>query len=78
MNPFAEVSAKSVVKLDRRRFVTLDETAKLLDACPNQTWRTVVGLARFGGLRCPSEVFSLGWQDIDWENRRIVDQSPKT
>ncbi len=77
-NPFAEVSAKSVIKLDKRRFVTRDEAIKLLDACPNFTWRTIVGLARFGGLRCPSEVLSLRWQDIDWDKRRMVVQSPKT
>jgi len=78
LNPFAEVSSKSVVKLDERRFVTRDEATKLLDACPNHTWRTIVALTRFGGLRCPSEVLSLRWQDIDWDKRRIVVQSPKT
>ena len=35
-------------------------------------------LARYGGLRCPSEVLSLRWQDIDWDSGRIVVQSPKT
>ena len=34
--------------------------------------------SRFGGLRCPSEVLSLRWQDIDWESGRIVVTSPKT
>jgi integrase len=77
-NPFAEVSAKSVVRLDQRRFVTQEETTKLLDACPNQHWRTIVALARYGGLRCPSEVLSLRWQDIDWDKQRINVPSPKT
>jgi len=35
-------------------------------------------LARYGGLRCPSEVLSLRWQDIDWENGRFTVSSPKT
>jgi hypothetical protein len=30
-NPCDEVSAKSVVRLDQRRFVTQEETSKLLD-----------------------------------------------
>ena len=77
-NPFAEVSAKSVVRLDQRRFVTQEETNKLLDACPNHHWRTIIALARYGGLRCPSEVLSLRWQDIDWDKQRINVPSPKT
>ncbi len=77
-NPFAEVSAKSVIRLSERRFVTRQETDKLLDACTNHDWRTIVALARYGGLRCPSEVLSLRWQDIDWDGKRIIVPSPKT
>ena len=36
-----------------------------------------MALSRFGGLRCPSEVLSLRWQDIDWDAGRIIVQSPK-
>lgn len=63
---------------NRDRFITLDETARLLDACPNHHWRAIVALARYGGLRCPSEVLSLRWMDIDWAAGRIVVTSPKT
>ncbi|MBA3482093.1 MAG: tyrosine-type recombinase/integrase [Pirellulales bacterium] len=35
-------------------------------------------MSRYGGLRCPSEVLSLRWQDIDWGASRIVVASPKT
>ena len=76
-NPFADVSIKASMP-NRERFVTPEETAKLLDACPNHHWRAIVALARYGGLRCPSEVLSLRWQDIDWEAGRIVVTSPKT
>ena len=37
-----------------------------------------MALSRYGGLRCPSEVLSLCWQDVDWEADRIIVQSPKT
>ncbi len=76
-SPFADVSIKASMP-NRERFITTDETAKLLDACPNQHWKAIVALARYGGLRCPSEVLSLRWQDIDWDAGRIVVQSPKT
>ncbi len=76
-NPFAEVSANAVLRQDRQRFITSEETDRLLAVC-NPTWRVIVALARYGGLRCPSEVLSLRWQDVDWEAGRIVVQSPKT
>lgn len=59
-------------------FVTREHTQAILDACPDHEWRTIVALARYGGLRCPSEVLSLRWQDIDWDKQRIHVQSPKT
>lgn len=60
-----------------QRFITREETDRLLAVC-NPTWRVIVALSRYGGLRCPSEVLSLRWQDVDWEAGRIVVTSPKT
>ena len=76
-NPFAEVTAKAVMR-DRGRFVTPEETARLLEVCPNVDWRAIVALARYGGLRCPSEVLSLEWQGVDWAAGRMRVESPKT
>lgn len=76
-NPFPEVSIKAVT-LARTRFVKPDETAKLLNAAPDHHWRAIIGLARYGGLRCPSEVLSLRWQDVDWNAGRITVHAPKT
>ncbi len=76
-NPFAEVSSKAVVSKDRQHFVTREVTERLL-AISSLTWQLIISLARYGGLRCPSEVLSLRWDDIDWDASRIVVQSPKT
>ncbi len=35
-------------------------------------------LARFGGLRCPSEIVGLTWEDVDWQTGRLTVRSPKT
>jgi len=77
-NPFEGVSAKATGIKDRQRFVTREEIERVLDACPDHHWRTIVVLSRYGGLRCPSEVLSLRWQDINWDTGRIVVTSPKT
>lgn len=77
-NPFDGVRAAAAGIKDRQRFVTREEIALVLDACPDHHWRTIVALARYGGLRTPSETLSLRWQDIDWDAGRIVVTSPKT
>ena len=50
----------------------------MLNVCPNWQWRTVVALARFGGIRCSSEVALLKWSDIHWDSDRFTVTSPKT
>ncbi len=77
-NPFEGVKAAATGTQDRQRFVSRDEITRVLDACPDHHWRTIVALARFGGLRTPSETLSVRWQDIDWDAGRIVVTSPKT
>ncbi|MCX7402279.1 MAG: tyrosine-type recombinase/integrase [Planctomycetia bacterium] len=77
-NPFDEVKLAATGMKDRQQFISREEIARVLDACPDHHWRAIVALSRFGGLRCPSEVLSLRWQDIDWKANRIVVQSPKT
>ena len=77
-NPFDGVKSAATGIKDRQRFVTQAEIAQVLDACPDHHWRAIVALSRYGGLRCPSEVLSLRWQDVDWEAGRIVVTSPKT
>ena len=77
-NPFAEVGAKATIDPDRERFITREETDRLLGACPSTDWRVIVALSRIGGLRCPSEVLTLKWVDVDWERGRFRVHSPKT
>ena len=76
-NPFAEVSATAVIPAEQKCFVERVTIEKLMPFC-DTTWRTIVGLGRYGGLRTPSETLSLRWTDIDWEKGRVCVQSPKT
>ncbi len=76
-NPFCEVKIPTANVSLRQRFIDRDMVQKLLDVA-NPTWRTIIALARFGGLRCPSEVLSLEWRHVDWERGRLTVPSPKT
>lgn len=77
-SPFAEVGIQASMDPNRQQFIGCEDTSKLLEKAPDATWRTIIALARYGGLRCPSEVLSLRWQDIDWEAGRMRVISPKT
>jgi integrase len=58
--------------------VTRKETEACLEAAPDLQWRLIIALARFGGLRTPSELVRLRWTDVLWDKERIVVHSPKT
>jgi len=77
-NPFDGISVGQATNDDRRVFVDRDVFAKVLDACPDGQWRSVAALARYGGLRCASEIALLKWSDILWDEKRFVVTSPKT
>ena len=77
-NPFTDLKATVQRNEKRDYFVSIDETKKVLDACPDAQWRLLFALSRYGGLRCPSEHLGLRWGDIDWERGRMVIHSPKT
>jgi integrase len=76
-NPFQGVSVTATVKAEKFFFITGEMTQRLLDACPDINWRLFVALGRYGGFRVPSEACSLRWQDILWDQNKIVVQSPK-
>ena len=77
-NPFAGMASSPIGNPDRQYFVTREETQKVLDGCPDGDFRLIVALSRFGGLRVPSELVALRWDDIHWEQQRFTVHSPKT
>ena len=77
-NPFRDQPV-SVRANDARFFYVTPAIAQtVLDACPDAQWRLIFGLARFGGLRCPSEVLRLKWQDVDFDKQRFTVHASKT
>jgi integrase len=77
-NPFDEVRQK-IGRIDHRRtFVSGKDALLCMEHAPNEVWRIMIALSRFGGLRCPSETFSLRWEHIDWKELAITVVSPKS
>jgi len=50
-SPDKNIPNGKMVNREYDRFITMEEYALLLDACPTQEWRVIVALARIGGLR---------------------------
>jgi len=77
-NPFEELKAATIANRRRDYFVTREEAARVIDACPDAQWRLLFALSRYGGLRCPSEHLALELSDINWSENRLRVPSPKT
>ncbi|QDT15087.1 tyrosine-type recombinase/integrase [Alienimonas californiensis] len=77
-NPFEGQKCQVTGNPDKFHFVTREEAEALIAACPNAPWRAVVALARFGGLRCPSELRPLQWRHVDVDAGRLTVISSKT
>ncbi len=76
-NPIAQVKSKNANPAENRRHIPLEDARKLMDVA-NPLWRTIIALSRLAGLRCPSEVLSLKWENVDFAAGRMTVSSPKT
>jgi len=76
-NPFSKIKAGSQKNTSRKHFVPQEMIETVLEACPNSEWRLIVAMARYGGLRMPSELASLTWDRIDWDNGWFTVSVPK-
>ncbi len=76
-NPFRKLTS-TAVSAERDRYITPKEADSILDKCPDIRWKVLFGLARFAGLRVPSETHLLTWGDVDWQRGRLSVYAPKT
>lgn len=74
-NPFSKV--KTTTPKAKSNVEVPVETIKRVLAVCDPSWKTIVALSRYGGLRCPSEVLSLRWCDVDFENGMMYIPEPK-
>ena len=77
-NPFHGHKTAVSANKERQEFISRETFERVLQACPSSKWRAIASLCRFGGLRCPSEVLSLRWDDVDFERGRMRVRSSKT
>jgi integrase len=77
-NPFSDLKVSTKRNRDRDFFVSRQDAEKVLAACPDIEWKLIFALARYGGLRTPSETLRLRWADINWAQGKMLVRSSKT
>ena len=77
-SPFADMKCGTSCNPERFYFVGREDIKVMLNACPDDEWRLIFALARYGGIRIPSEAFLLTWADINFDEMRFTVRSPKT
>ena len=76
-NPFEFQKASLVLDRSRDFFLNRANAAKIMEACPDTQWKLVFALWRFAGLR-KMEIFQLRWENILWDQGRMLVTIPKT
>ena len=77
-NPFVDMKCGTSCNPERFHFVSQEDMKIIIEVCPDDEWRLIFGLARYGGLRIPSEAFLLTWDDVNFDKMRFTVKSPKT
>ncbi|MEZ6119147.1 MAG: phage integrase SAM-like domain-containing protein [Pirellulaceae bacterium] len=77
-NPFHELVAGGEKNTERQEFIDRNRIQQVIDAAPNDQWKLIIALSRYGGLRCPSETLGLRWEHINWEKDRFTVFENKT
>jgi len=74
-NP-CEGLTSSYDRSDNLEYVPVERFRDLAEKLDTE-WQVILGLAMFAGLRAPSEINLLRWQDILWRDKKMLVRSTK-
>ena len=79
-NPFAKQQQWKFAFTDElnKVFIDHEKIRRVVADCPKLEFKLIIMLARFLGLRMPSELLVLKWADVRWGESEIFIDSPKT
>lgn len=76
-NPFRMLPS-SAVAANRDHYVSVEDAERVMARLPDREYRLLFGLARFAGLRVPSETHILTWDRVNLQAGRLSVYAPKT
>lgn len=77
-NPFNGFACSVRANPEKQYFVSREEIDLALQWAPNAQWRAIIALSRYGGIRVPSELWRLTWDDVDLIGGTIKIRASKT
>jgi len=77
-SPFSKVKAGSQKNPQRLRFISRATIDKAIEYAPDIEWKLIIAFARYGGVRIPSEILALKWNDVLWDQSKILIRASKT
>jgi integrase len=77
-SPFSKVKAGSQKNPQRLRFISRAVIDKAIEHAPDIEWKLIIAFARYGGVRIPSEILALRWNDVLWEQSKVLIRASKT
>ncbi len=63
---------------ERKYYVDRAMATTVIEHCPTMEWKLLFALARYCGLRIPTEIHVLKWSDVLWDQNRLRIDSKKT
>ena len=78
LNPFVGVKIDSSRNPERQRFVDRETIDSIIDSAADPQWKLLIALARYGGMRMPSEPLALMWGDINFLEGKMIVHAAKT
>lgn len=75
-SPFDGISVPAYIEEDRKEYVERDTIAKVM-AKADPEMQLLIAMARYLGLRTPSETWPLKWEWVDWEAGILTVQDSK-
>jgi integrase len=76
-NPFTGLQVQPMPAVVSVPPLSEADVLRLVDACPDDSWRVLVALCALGGLR-RSEAMAMTWGRVDWGRGRLRVYQPKT
>lgn len=77
-NPFGGLKGSTIRTDEKRVFVNREMFSRVLAEVRDPSRRLLLALARFAGIRMPSEAVGLKWSEVNRENGVFTVHSPKT
>jgi len=77
-NPWRQVTLGSDRNPARQQYVPVGAIEKAIAAVDDPQWKVLIALARYAGLRMPSEPLALTWGDVDFLTGRMSVRAKKT